>query len=447
MTQCAHSDDLHYRSATDMLADLRARRVSAVELLDAHVGRNEAIHAKVNAVVASDLERAREAARAIDEARARGRDVGPLAGIPMTVKDGFDVRGLPAVSGNPAYVGRDANCRDADVVAAARSAGAIIWGKTNVPFLCGDFQTYNAVYGRTNNPYDLTRTPSGSSGGSAAALSAGATPLEIGSDLGGSLRHPANACGVYALKTTWGRLSQVGFVPPLPDDHVTLDLAVVGPMARTPADLRLLHGVLSGRSQAKPAGVRGRRVALWHNEVGLNVGHDASDAVERAAVALGAQGADVRPAKPDIGGAALFATYRALLLSLMGLASSDDADVLAAQETRTLMKRRLASFFDDGWDAILMPIAPVPAFRHLEDGGMADRVLECDGQTIRYSNLLDWMGLATALHAPALAAPAGKTATGLPIGVQIVGRWDGEDAIIDYGDALDETFGFTPPKL
>lgn len=447
MTQCARSGDLHYRSATDMLADLRARHVSAVELLDAHVSRNEAIHATVNAVVATDLERAHETAKGIDEARARGREVGPLAGIPMTVKDGFDVRGLPAVSGNPAYVGRGANCRDADVVAAARSAGAIIWGKTNVPFLCGDFQTYNAVYGRTNNPYDLTLTPGGSSGGSAAALSAGVTPLEIGSDLGGSLRHPANACGVYALKTTWGRLSQVGFVPPLPDGHVTLDLAVIGPMARTPADLRLLHGVLSGRTPARPASVSGRRVAVWHAEVGLAVGSDARDAVERAAVALSTQGADVRVAKPGIDGTALFATYRALLLPLMGLASSDDADVVAARGTRDRMKQQLAAFFNDGWDAILMPIAPVPAFPHLEDGGMADRVLECDGTTIRYRSLLDWMGLGTALHAPALAAPAGKTATGLPIGVQIVGRWDGEDAIIDYGDALDEAFGFTPPRL
>lgn len=194
-----------YATARQMLADLAAKRISARELLDAHVARHDALHNRLNAVVAADLERARSDALAIDEARMRGDKLGVLAGLPMTIKDGYDVEGLPAAAGNPIFAGRPKACRDAELVARTRREGAVIWGKTNVPFMLSDFQSYNAIYGTTNNPYDVTRVPGGSSGGAAAALATGMTPLEIGSDIGGSLRHPANFCGVCSLKPTWAR--------------------------------------------------------------------------------------------------------------------------------------------------------------------------------------------------------------------------------------------------
>jgi len=173
-----------------MLADLNAKRISARELLDAHVARNVKVAKTINAVTATDLDRARKDALAIDDARAKGTSVGALAGIPMTIKDGFDVENMPATAGFPPFAAREKNCADAELVARARKAGAVVWGKTNVPIFLSDWQSYNAIYGTTNNPYDVTRVPGGSSGGAAAALATAITPLEIGSDIGGSLRHP-----------------------------------------------------------------------------------------------------------------------------------------------------------------------------------------------------------------------------------------------------------------
>ncbi|HSM95973.1 MAG TPA: amidase family protein, partial [Rhizomicrobium sp.] len=252
-----------YATARQMLSDLAAKKISARELLDLHVARNDALHGKLNAVIEKDLEHARAAAKSIDDARVHGAALGALAGLPMTIKDGFDVFGMPATSGARGFYGRAKNCQDADVVAAARKAEAIIWGKTNIPYMLGDIQSYNEIYGTTNNPYDVTKTPGGSSGGAAAALAAGITPLEIGSDIGGSLRHPANFCGVVSLKPTWGVLSLRGHIPPAPDEFTETDLGVVGPMARDVDDLRLLWNVLRGNDGAAEKPVKGSRIAVW----------------------------------------------------------------------------------------------------------------------------------------------------------------------------------------
>src|SRR5579872_2848940 len=220
-----------YATAREMIAELKAKKVSARELLDLHLARNDKVAKAINAVIETDIPRAKKDAAAIDEARAKGTALGALAGLPMTIKDGFDVENMPAISGNPALKDRPKHCADATVVAAARTAGAVIWGKTNVPFMLSDIQSYNAIYGTTNNPYDVTRVPGGSSGGAAAALATGVTPLEIGSDIGGSLRHPANFCGVTSLKPTWGVLSSRGQISPaLPGAHLETDLNVTGPM-------------------------------------------------------------------------------------------------------------------------------------------------------------------------------------------------------------------------
>jgi len=258
-----------YRTAREMLADLAAKRISARELLDLHLARNEAVRDRVNAVAATDIARAMNDAAAIDDARAKGVELGALAGLPMTIKDGLDVENMPATSGNPALTDRPKNCADAAMVATARKAGAVIWGKTNVSFMLSDIQSYNAIYGTTNNPYDLTRTTGGSSGGAAAALASGITPLEIGSDIGGSLRHPANFCGVVALKPTLGVLSQRGLVPPLPGEYWEDNIGVVGPMARNVEDLRLLWSVLRGVPSRAQKTVKGARIAVWDSEDGF----------------------------------------------------------------------------------------------------------------------------------------------------------------------------------
>src|SRR6185312_1269610 len=307
-----------YATARQMLSDLAAKKISARELLDLHVARNDALHGKLNAVIEKDLDHARAAAKSIDDARVHGAPLGALAGLPMTIKDGFDVFGMPATSGARGFHGRNKNCQDADVVAAARKAEAIIWGKTNVPYMLGDIQSYNEIYGTTNNPYDVTRTPGGSSGGAAAALATGITPLEIGSDIGGSLRHPANFCGVVSLKPTWGVLPLRGHVPPAPDEFAETDLGVVGPMARNVDDLRLLWNVLRGSEGAAAKPVKGARIAVWDEDPTFPLANEVRSAVHRAADALSRQGIGIGNAKPPVSGAELMGPYMQTLAAVLG---------------------------------------------------------------------------------------------------------------------------------
>ena len=472
-----------YATARSMLADLKAKKVSARELLDAHLARNDKIAKPINAVIETDIARAKKDAAAIDEARAKGAALGVLAGLPMTIKDGFDVQNMPAASGAPQFKDRAKDCADATVVAAARGAGAVIWGKTNVPFMLGDYQTYNVIYGTTNNPYDVTKVPGGSSGGAGAALATGVTPLEIGSDIGGSLRHPANYCGVTSLKPTWGALDGRGHIPPNPAAYYECDIGVYGPMARNVDDLKLLWSVLHGSPEQKRRDVKGSHVAVWDEEETWPLARDVRDGVARAAAALEKSGAHVERAKPDIDGAALMETYLSLLVPIISVEYPEgllkafeamrEADLklvaeggegadtalsrllavptyrehVAALVRRQALKDKLASFFAR-YDAIVMPIGMVPPFPHQQEPGFNERMLDVDGEAVPYRFMLNWISPASALHAPALAVQAGRTAQGLPVGVQIVGPWHGEDRLFDFAVAVeDQLGGFTPPPL
>lgn len=440
--------ELVYRSATALLADLAAKRLSARELLDAHVARNAALHAKLNIVVAQDLERAQRDAAAIDDRRARGEALGALAGLPMTIKDGFDVEGMPAVVGNPDWTTRAKDCPDADIVVSARKAGAVIWGKTNVAYMLGDWQSFNRVYGATNNPYDVTRTAGGSSGGSAAALASGISPLEIGSDIGGSLRVPANFCGIYALKPTWNLLPQGGHIPPDPGvrENPPRDLNVVGPMARNPGDLRLAQSVLSGLPAAATRSIKGRKVGVFIDQPDFPLSRSSRAAVERARATLTAQGADVRAVQLDIPFGEMVSAYLQILSPLVGAPSPSPEQLDAARRVRDGFKAKLKAFYEEGWDALLAPVMAVQAFPHNTDISFNERVIDVDGELMPYPLLIQWISLATSLHAPAVAIPTGLE-NGVPTGVQIIGRWNNEDALLDYANALDEAFGFQPPPL
>src|SRR5438105_901463 len=236
---------LAYRTAGELATALADREISARELLDAVISRIEALDPKINAVVVRDFDRARAAADAADAALARG-ERRPLLGLPMTVKEAFHVAGLPTTWGNPKFKDWKAEV-DALAVQRLKAAGAIILGKTNVPINLRDWQSYNEVYGTTNNPWDLSRSPGGSSGGGAAALAAGFVPLEFGSDIGGSLRAPAHFCGVFSHKPSLHLVPQRGAGPPkIPANPVRGDLAVIGPMARSAADLALALDVVAG---------------------------------------------------------------------------------------------------------------------------------------------------------------------------------------------------------
>jgi amidase len=469
--------------ATGQLAALSAGRIAAAELLEAVLRRNAEVGGALNAVVATDLERARERARAIDDHRARGDVLGPLAGLPMTIKDTFDVDGMTASSGLAAL--RRGRRPDADVVAHARRAGAVIWGKTNVPVMAGDFQTFNDLYGTTSNPWDLARTPGGSSGGAAAALAARITALEIGSDIGGSLRTPASFCGVYSHKPTWGLVSQLGHVPPRPGAMAERDLNVVGPMARSARDLRLLLSVLEGgalatRSQA-PVELKGLRVGLWLDQPELALDPEVKAVVAAFAQALAGQGAAVTPVASPVEMASLAGAYRTLLASLLaqdmppaqvagmrrirgladmarrlgagpdswaGLAldyTATHLEWLDADEVRARAAAQMRRVFA-GYDVILAPVGPVAAFPHDHRPFQRRSLALSDGTSVPYLAALGWIALASACGLPVTCVPAGRTPGGLPVGAQLIGPRGADARTLAVAEAIEARLGgFEPP--
>ena len=470
--------DLLSLDATGQLAALGSKRISASELLEAARQRWQAVNGEVNAVVATDWDRARDRARAIDDHRAKGDTLGPLAGLPMTVKDSLDAEGMPASSGLDVF--RHGNRHDAVAVAHARQAGAIIWGKTNTPVLTGDWQTFNALYGQTNNPWDLERTPGGSSGGSAAALATRMTALEIGSDIGGSLRVPASFCGVYSHKPTWGLVSQVGHVPPRPGHVAERDLNVVGPMARSARDLRLLLSVLeAGAVSSKghaPVELKGLRVGLWLDEPAFVLDPEVRAVIEGFAADLAREGAEIVPVRAPVDAQVLLETYTTLLTGVLAedmppgrmrrmerlrgaakLARSLGAgreswagqvlrytithrEWLAADEARAKLVAQARPLFGR-MDVMMAPIAPVAAFPHDHRPFQNRRLELSDGTKAPYGAMLRWIALATACGLPATAIPAGQTPDGLPVGVQLIGPRGGDSRTLAAAEAIEARLG------
>src|SRR5882724_3684932 len=242
--------DLAFASAVDLVARLRRREISSRELLDHHLERIARLNPKLNAVVTLDAERARARAAEADAALSRDDARGALLGLPMTVKDTFETAGVCTTAGSPTLADHVPKT-DATAVARLKSAGANVFGKTNTPLFAGDAQTYNEVFGTTHNPWDAAHSPGGSSGGSAAAVAAGLTPLELGSDIGGSIRNPAHYCGVYGHKPTHGIIPMRGHVPGPPGALSEVDLGVGGPLARSADDLELALDVLAGPDEAR----------------------------------------------------------------------------------------------------------------------------------------------------------------------------------------------------
>jgi amidase len=479
------SSEWDYCTITALVEGLRSRRISAAEVVDHTIARVEALDSDVNAVVVRDFERAREAAKASEAALARG-ERRPLLGVPMTIKEAFNVAGLPTTWGSPQFahfVPED----DALVVSRLRNAGAIVLGKTNVPLALADFQSYNEIYGTTNNPWDFGRSPGGSSGGSAAALAAGFGPLSFGSDIGGSLRMPAHFCGVYAHKPTLGLVPMRGYnaqpSAPLPGHG---DLAVLGPMTRTAADLALALDVVAGPDeQSEGIGYRlalppprhtrlaDFRVLVIDTHPLMPTGTAVRDAIHRLSDRIARTGAKVAHSAaslPDLADSARL--YMRLLTSAksvgmprdhyeeakLAAASLDPADTsLQAERTRgTVMthrdwletdrarlriEQRWSEFFRD-WDVVLYPSASVPAFPHDHSVPIEARHLEIDGdQYPYYDACFVWADPAGTCGLPATAAPIDQSPTGLPIGVQIVGPFLEDRTTITFAELLEREYG------
>ena len=473
---------LDYRSVRDLVADLAARRVSAVELLDHAVARIEALDGKLNAVVVRDFENARAAAAEADAALARGERK-PLLGIPMTVKEAFNVAGLPTTWGVKEAKGRMV-AEDAVTVARLKAAGAIILGKTNVPFMLADWQSYNDIYGTTNNPWDVTRTPGGSSGGSAAALAAGFVPLELGSDIGGSLRAPAHFCGVFAHKPTHGLVPSRGHTPPrAPALPVEVDLGVVGPMARNADDLSLALDVLAGPDEPLATAYRlalpkprheklgDYRVLLLDTHPMLPTGKAVRGALDRLADRLAKAGVTVMRSSPLLPDLELMArTYFTLLYGFFSAdlpieaykhlkqvaaaiaPEANDLDALMARglalehrdwiwadRTRNGIAAHWRALFKE-FDVVVCPILPTPAFAH-DHSDQRTRRIDIDGTAYRYNHQTVWAAVATLTGLPSTAAPLERTEQGLPVGAQIVGPYLEDRTTIAFASLCEREFG------
>jgi len=480
---------MDYWTAKDLVAALQARQVSAVELLDRSIARIEAHDGILNAVVVRDFARARTAAAAADEALARG-ERRPLLGLPMTVKEGHNVAGLPTTWGIPGTQHLQAS-EDAVAVGRLKAAGAVVLGKTNVPFMLADWQSYNSIYGVTNNPWDLRRTPGGSSGGAAAALAAGYVSLEFGSDLAGSLRIPAHCCGVFAHKPTHGLVPLRGFAPPgTPSLSVStdVDLAVVGPMARSAGDLALALDVVAGPDDDESAAYKlalppPRHADLERFRVLVVDEHPLVPTADSIRSALGTfadnlvrAGSKVGRASPALPDLALVArTYAQLLMSFIGAdlpddayrrsqaaaaaLLPDDASPSALSLRGTVMSHRAwirtdrvragvahqwRQLFRE-WDVVVCPVMPTLAFSH-DHRDMNAREMVVDGTVIPYVAQSVWSSVATLTGLPATAMPIGISEDGLPIGIQIVGPYLEDRTTITFAALVErELGGFVAP--
>jgi len=480
-----------FATATELSEALAAEKVSAVELAQDAIARIERHDGKINAICVRDFERGLEAARAADTARARG-ETGPLLGIPLTVKESYNVAGLPTTWGFPPQ--KDfVPPEDALSISRVKAAGGVIIGKTNVPVGLADWQSYNEIYGTTNNPFDLGRTPGGSSGGSAAALAAGYGPLSLGTDIGGSLRVPAFHCGVYAHKPTYNMVPMRGHTPPpFPPLPLDRDMAVIGPMARSAADLSLLLDVMAGPDPLE-AGV-GYRLALpppRHNQLKsfrvlvidsdpiLPVNKEIRDAIEKLAGSLARSGVSVSRQSPLLPNfAETSRLYMRMLMSFLGaflapdvIAGAQERAAKLTPEDRSLAAERLrgmtlshrAWLLDDGararlraqwrelfknFDALICPVMPTPAFPHDHSPEQETRRINIDGKDYAYPDQLAWPGIATLPGLPATAIPIGLSPQGLPVGVQIVGPWLEDRTPLRLAELIEREFGdFVPPPM
>lgn len=479
------SDQIAFASATVLAGMIRDRKIGSLELLEHYLGRIERINPQVNAVISFQIETARERAKAADAATMAGKSSGPLHGVPMTVKESFDVAGLPTTQGFTHFTSNIA-ATDALSVQRLQAAGAIVFGKTNVPVSLADWQSFNPVYGTTNNPWNLERTPGGSSGGSAAALAAGLTGLEIGSDIGASIRDPSHYCGVYGHKSTFGVCSRDGHSLPgmaMPDG----DISVIGPLARSAHDLETALDLIAG-----PDAIDGRgwsvslprptktklsdfRVAVMPTADTAPVDSAVRHRIEALADFLRRSGAQVDDEARPVDPAEAHEVFVMLLRAATSRGTNDETFERYVAERASMDGRsdyyawlvravsmshrewlhwhnrrnhiRLAweRFFGD-YDLLLCPTAATTAFPHMQTGERWERMISVDGQRQPTTMQLFWAGYSGMAYLPSTIAPIGLAPDGLPVGVQIIAPAYGDHTAIRFAQLLErEYYGFVAP--
>jgi amidase len=484
------SSQLTLSSAAEQAGAIRRGEISAEELVRAYLDRIRAFNPGLNALVTVDADGALAEARSRDRELAEGGEAGPLHGLPLSVKDALNVAGMRSTGGIPGYRSHIPD-RDAEAVARVRRTGAVILGKTNMPTANADFQSRNPIFGVTNNPWDPERTPGGSCGGGGAAVAAGLSSLELGSEIGGSLRIPAHFCGLFAHKSSYRTCPMTGHIPPGPEspgrDVFEFDLAVIGGIARSPSDLELLLQSVAGPpSTEQPAWrldfpsprateLSDFRVAVWFDDPLLPLDGEVREVLHELLDALESEGAQLDRSPPlPTGLEELHAVYEALLFS--AFAGDPSNSIISPQSAayfvlhaarsprgqgvrarryieqkhrkwfhfdrlRFELIQRWASFFES-YDVVLMPITPTVAPPHHNmDHNAWSRTITVNGENRNYFEQSIWNGVANLLRTPATAAPAGRTRGGLPVGVQIMGPVCEDLTPLAFAKCMEQSFG------
>lgn len=470
---------LRLASAGEQLKCLREGKVTSRSLLEQHLEHIARANPALNAVITIDAEGARAAADKADEHLARtGKVLGALHGLPMTVKDALEVAGMRTTCGSPDLADHVPD-RDADTVALLRAAGAIIIGHTNVPTMCQDIQTSNPIFGKTVNPFDPERTTGGSSGGPAAAVAAGFTSLEVGSDLAGSLRLPAAYCGVYALRTSRGASPIVptrGHIPRLPGWSTSSDMITIGPIARTVDDLSLLLDVIAAPAPADrtgwkidlPAPAKTQlskfRIGIWADDPYCHVDADTRALLQHVTELLRTTGAKIDDSTEPVDFAESDKLFQRLMYATASATATDAAfaaDVEAAEkipaddpnglflhsrtmrhrdwcvadETRQKLRATWEAYFAEH-DILITPATPTAAVPDQTTTPPPQRYITVDGQKRSFYDQTGWLNLTSPVGLPSLVLPAGKTQAGLPLSVQIIGPYLADRTVLEVAKQL-----------
>jgi Asp-tRNA(Asn)/Glu-tRNA(Gln) amidotransferase A subunit family amidase len=470
------SELITFLSAVEMARQIRQKQISPVDVATVHLAKIERLNPRLNAFVQIDADRVRREARAAEQAIMCGQELGPLHGVPISIKSSIEVAGFRCEAGTCLRAGIAAT-NDAPLVSRLRHAGAIILGVTNAPELLMAWETDNRVYGRTNNPWDLDRTPGGSSGGEAAAIASGMSAGGVGSDGGGSIRVPAHFSGICGLKPTPGRIPSTGHFPPSGGPFALI--GVVGPMARAVADLKLLFEIMQGPddgdSCAAPvplrwpseAEVRRLRVGYFEDDGRTPVTPETRAAVQEAAKALHKQGFQVEPFRPEALEEArelwkkFFVKVGGMVIAPMFLGREQDESPILRQflEWSEVEPELTGRGLLDAWihrdtlrakflkqmarhPILLCPAAAIPAFHH------GERSWQIGGKTVHYLDAWSYTEWFNLLGNPAAVVPVGQSERGLPIGVQIVGRPWQEEEVLAIAEALEnECQGWRIPPI
>lgn len=478
--------DIPFRSAKQLATLIRQKKLGCLELLDHYLDRIDRYNAKLNAIIFMDVKAARKRAQDADRALKKGDVRGPLHGVPMTIKESYNVVGMPTTWGVPKFK-KNYPEKNAITVDRLLKAGVVLFGKTNVPYALADWQSFNDIYGTTNNPWDITRVPGGSSGGSGAALAAGLTGIEAGSDIGSSIRNPAHYCGVYGHKPTYGIVTPRG--QSLPGVVATSDISVVGPLARSADDLALGLDVMAGPDDIDGLGWQLKlpkpkkkklsefKVAVIYTDPEAEVDEAVQACIRNVAKFLRKNKATVKVnARPDIDSGKAYRNYIQLLraatvkrltpkefkknlasLAKMGPRNkSYEAQMIRAQamyhkdwlhlnEDRHHMRLAWADFFNK-YDLLLCPVAATTAFAHDQKGERWERMITVNGKGQPSTTQLFWAGYSCNFYLPSTVAPAGFAKDGLPVGVQIIGPQYGDHTCIEFARLLEHGYqGFVQP--